>query len=79
MKITDLRCGRELIGEYVETIPGGSQPSDEQLNRYLGVRPGDTQYEQHRRPTTHKRIVLEHAVGKFYVVTVNKKFYKVEP
>lgn len=77
MKITDLRCGRTFEGEYVETIAGNSQPTDAQLMLYLDVREGDSQYEQHRKPTTHKRVVLKHATG-YWVIPVNKKFYKVE-
>lgn len=78
MKITDLRCGREFIGEHVETIAGNSSPTDEQLALYLGVREGDSQYPHHKKPTTHKRVVLQESPNKFYVVPVNKKFYKVE-
>ena len=78
MKITDLRCGREFVGEHLGNIAGGATPSDEVLEQYLDVRPGDSQYEHHKKPTTHKRVVLQHPGG-YYVIPVNKKFYKVEP
>lgn len=78
MKITDLRCSRVFVGEHVDTIPGNSTPADEQLLKYLGVKPSDSQYESLKKPTTHKRVVLEHTLGQFYVITLNSKFYKAE-
>ena len=78
MKVTDLRCGREFIGEHVTTIPGGSSPTDEALGMYLGISPQDKQYPYHKRPTAHKRVVLRHAPDKFFVIPVDKRFYKVE-
>jgi hypothetical protein len=62
----------------VDTIPGNSQPTDEQLLKYLGVSSNDSQYESLKKPTTHKRVVLQHSPGKFYVITLNSKFYKAE-
>jgi len=78
MKITDLRCGRTFEGTHIETIAGNGTPTDEQLEKYLGVREGDSQYEKLKKPTVHKRIVIEHEPGRFYVITTNSKFYKVE-
>jgi hypothetical protein len=78
MKITDLRCGREFIGEHITNIPGGSVPEDDVLELYLGVKPTDSQYRQHKKPTTHKRAILQHAPGQFYVIPIDKRFYKVE-
>lgn len=68
MKITDLRISRTYEGEHVCTIPGGSMPTDEQVELYLG--------EVHRETTRHKRIVLGIA-GKHMVFPINKKFFKV--
>lgn len=78
MKITDLRCGREFIGDHVTTIPGGSSPSDEALEMYLGVTSSDKQYPYHKRPSAHKRVVLQRTPGKFFVIPIDKRFYKVE-
>lgn len=79
MKITDLRCGRVFEGEVVDAIAGNSQPTDEQLMKYLGVGPMDKSYLQYKKPQTHKRLVLQYDGDKYYVIPVNKKFYKAEP
>lgn len=70
MKITDLRISRVWEGEHVTTIPGGSMPTDEQVELYLG--------EHNRERTVHKRIVLN-VEGRFVVFPINKKFFKVQP
>lgn len=77
MKITDLRTSRDFVGEHVATIAGNSQPTDEQLQKFMKVSPGDTQYASHKRPMTHKRYVLEYAPEKYFVIPVNTKFFKV--
>lgn len=68
MKITDLRISRTYEGEHVCTIPGGSTPTDEQVERFLG--------EEHREVTRHKRVVLN-IEGKHMAFPINRKFYKV--
>lgn len=79
MKITDLRCGRVLEGEYVETIAGNQQATDEQLQKYLGVSPEDKQYPYLRRASRHKRIVLKRTDDPgYYVVPIDERFWKVE-
>lgn len=78
MKVTDLRCRREFVGEHVDTIPGNSAPTDEQLLKYLGVSSNDSQYNSLKKPTTHKRVVLQHSADKYFVITMNSKFYKAE-
>ena len=72
-------AGRVMEGEFVDKVPGGKSMTDEQLETYLNVRPGDKDYHSLKRPATHRTAVLKRADGKgYYVVPVNKKFYKVE-
>jgi hypothetical protein len=78
MKITDLRTGRIYEGEHVDTIPGGSQATDEQLDKYLGIGPSDKQYPYIKRATKHKRMVLLSEQGKYFVLAVDERFWKVE-
>ena len=78
MKITDLRTGRTFEGEHVDTIPGGSQATDEQLEKYLGIGPQDKQYPYIRRATKHKRVVLLNKEGGYFVIPVDERFWKVE-
>lgn len=78
MKIRDRRCGRVLEGTLVEQIPGHRTMSDEQLEKYLGVCPGDKQYNYLKRGSEHAQYVLQHEKG-FLVIPMNSKFYEVVP
>lgn len=79
MKITDLRCGRVFEGDFVDKIPGGTAPTDDQLETYLGITPEHKDYRNYKRPNQHKTAVLRRTDGKgYYVIPVNDKFYKVE-
>lgn len=79
MKITDLRCGRVFEGDLVDKIPGGSAPTDDQLETYLGVTSDHKDYQQYKRPAQHQTFVLKRINTEgYYVVPANKKFFKVE-
>lgn len=78
MKITDLRTGRVYEGDHVDTIPGGTQASDDQLETYLGVTPRDKQYPYIRRASKHKRMVLRQPGGQHFVIAVDERFWKIE-
>jgi len=78
MKITDLRTGNVFEGEHIDTIPGGSQATDYQLETYLGLGPLDKQYPYIKRATKHRREVLLNAEGKYFVIPVDERFWKIE-
>ncbi len=78
MKITDLRTGNVFEGEHIDTIPGGSQATDYQLETYLGLGPLDKQYPYIRRAAKHRREVLLNAEGKYFVIPVDERFWKIE-
>lgn len=78
MKITDLRTSRVFEGEHIDTIPGGSQATDYQLEAYLGLGPLDKQYPYIKRATKHKRMVLLQADGTYAVIPVDERFWEVE-
>jgi hypothetical protein len=78
MKITDLRTGRIYEGDHIDTIPGGSQATDEQLDKYLGIGPLSKQYPYVRRAAKHKRMVLRDGQGNHFVLAVDERFWRVE-
>jgi hypothetical protein len=79
MIVTDLRCGRQFIGDLVDEIPGNKAMSDEQLKTYMRVVPEDDNYAQYKKAVKGKRIVLKRHVGEgYWIIPINDTDYKVE-
>ena len=79
MIVTDLRCGRQFIGDLVEEIPGGKALTDEQLKTYLDIEPDDEKYQQYKRPAKHRRMVLKRHIGQgYWLIPMNDSHYKVQ-
>lgn len=75
MKIRDIRCGWNVEGEHIATIPAHQAPTQEQLLDFYGLLPEDAKYAEHNTPMLYERRVLRTAKG-MVIVPMNPKAYE---